>query len=183
MWMNNLRSLMLLALLLDWFGQVLIFVCILAFSSWTGVGASGDSLQAQGPWLVFVLLLYPLLGWLFGSYTVLRWRRLTLPVLLQRLLITAFVTLIVVAIARWLINPSDVVWLVHRRVQFLWIGAHSLWVLFVRFAFVAVYFYLMLPRFCWLSSPGNWTWFLELGGACIIARVCAPWSYQILPTT
>ena len=123
---------MLLALLLDWLGQVLIFVFILAMSDWTGVELSGDTLQVQGPWLVFVLLLYPLLGWLFGSFTVLRWRRLTLPVLLQRLLITAAVTLMVVAIARWLINPSEMVWLVYRRVQFLWIGALSLWVLAVR---------------------------------------------------
>ena len=123
---------MLLALLLDWLGQVLIFVFILAMSDWTGVELSGDTLQVQGPWLVFVLLLYPLLGWLFGSFTVLRWRRLTLPVLFQRLLITAAVTLMVVAIARWLINPSEMVWLVYRRVQFLWIGALSLWVLAVR---------------------------------------------------
>ena len=79
-----------------------------------------------------MLLLYPLLGWLFGSYTVLRWRRLTLIVLLQRLLITAAVTLMVVAIARWLINPSELVWLVHRRVQLLWIGSLSLWALAVR---------------------------------------------------
>ena len=73
-----------------------------------------------------------LLGWLFGSFTVLRWRRLTVPVLLQRLLITAVLTLMVVAIARWLINPSEMVWLVYRRVQFLWIGSLSLWVLAVR---------------------------------------------------
>ena len=58
---------MLLALLLDWLGQVLIFVFILAMSDWTGVELSGDTLQVQGPWLVFVLLLYPLLGWLFGA--------------------------------------------------------------------------------------------------------------------
>lgn len=123
---------MLSALLLDWLGQLLIFVWILAMPAWTGFDLSGVSLQLQGPWLVFVLLLYPLLGWLFGSYTVLRWRRLTLPVLLQRLLITGVATLMVVAIARWLINPSDLVWLVYRRVQFLWIGALSLWVLAVR---------------------------------------------------
>ena len=63
-------------------------------------------------WLLFSLLLYPLLGWLFGSYTVLRWRRLTLAVLLQRLVITAAVSVIVVALARWLFNPVDAVWLV-----------------------------------------------------------------------
>ena len=34
-------------------------------------------LEGQGLWLIFCLLLYPLLGWLFGSYTVLRWRRLS----------------------------------------------------------------------------------------------------------
>ena len=125
---------MLWALLLDWLGQVLIFVCILAMSAWTGVDLSADSLQVQGPWFLFLLLLYPLLGWLFGSYTVLRWRRLTLPLLLQRLLITGAVTLMVVAIVRWLINPNEMVWLVHRRVQFLWIGSLSLWVLAVRVA-------------------------------------------------
>ena len=81
---------------------------------------------------MFVLFLYPLLGWLFGSYTVLRWRRLAFPVLLQRLLITATATLMVVAIARWLVNPGDDVWLVYRRVQLLWIGALSLWALAVR---------------------------------------------------
>ena len=130
--MNNLRSLMLWALLLDWLGQVLIMVLILSMPAWTGIDLGGESLHGQGPWLVFVLLLYPLLGWLFGSYTVLRWRRLTLIVLLQRLLITAAVTLMVVAIARWLINPSELVWLVHRRVQLLWIGSLSLWALAVR---------------------------------------------------
>ena len=67
---------MLWALLLDLLGQVVISVCILAMSAWTGVDLTGDSLQVQGPWFLFVLLLYPLLGWLFGSYTVLRWRRL-----------------------------------------------------------------------------------------------------------
>ena len=79
-----------------------------------------------------MLLLYPLLGWLFGSYTVLRWRRLPMTVLLQRLFITAVATLLVVAIARWLINPSDAIWLVYRRIQLLWIGMLSLWALAVR---------------------------------------------------
>ena len=130
--MNNPRMLLLRALLLDWLGQVLILPLILLMPAWTGIALRSYSLQGQGPWLVFVLLLYPLLGWLFGSYTVLRWRRLALPVLLQRLLITAVVTLMVVAIARWLINPSEAVWLVYRRVQLLWIGLLTLWALAVR---------------------------------------------------
>ena len=130
--MTDLRTLMLRALLLDWIGQVLILALILLMPAWTGIDLGGHSLQGQGPWLVFLLLLYPLLGWLFGSYTVLRWRRLTLPVLLQRLLITAAVTLMLVALARRLINPSDTVWLVYLRVQLVWIGVLSLWALAVR---------------------------------------------------
>ena len=102
--MTDLRTLMLRALLLDWIGQVLILALILLMPAWTGIDLGGHSLQGQGPWLVFLLLL--LLGWLFGSYTVLRWRRLTLPVLLQRLLITAAVTLMLVALARRWIEPA-----------------------------------------------------------------------------
>ena len=132
MWINDLRTLMLRAFLLDLIGQVLILALILFMPALTGVDLGGNDLQGQGPWLVFLLLLYPSLGWLFGSYTVLRWRRLNLPVLLQRLLITAVVSLMVVAIARWLINPGDTVWLVYRRFQFLWIGALSLWAFSVR---------------------------------------------------
>ena len=115
---------MLCALILDWLGQLLILALILSLPALTGIDLGGESLQGQRPWVVFVLLLYPLLGWLFGSYTVLRWRCLAFPVLLQRLLITATATLMVVAIARWLLNPGDEVWLVYRRVQLLWIG-HS----------------------------------------------------------
>ena len=115
MWRHDPRTLILWALLLDAAGQLLILGLILWLPSLLGSTIGGSRLEGQGGWLLFSLLLYPVLGWLFGSYTVLRWRRLTLPVLLQRLVITAAVTLMVVAIARWLINPSDAVWLVYRQ--------------------------------------------------------------------
>lgn len=153
MWMHDPRTLLLRALLLDWLGQVLILALILSMPAWTGVALGGDSLQGQGAWLVFVLLLYPLLGWLFGSYTVLRWRRLALPVLLQRLLITAAVTVMVVAIARWLINPSEAVWLVYRRVQLLWIGALTLWALAVRVGLRRGLLLPEAPRMLLLAQP------------------------------
>ena len=54
----------------------------------------------------------------------------------------------VVAIARWLINPSEMVWLVHRRVQFLWIGSLSLWALAVRVVLRRGCCCLMLLGFC-----------------------------------
>ena len=130
--MNNLRYLMLCALLLDWFGQVSIFILISLQPTLTGSQPTLEIFQAQVPWLLFVLLLYPFLGWLFGSYTVLRWQSLSCSVLSQRLLSTAAATLIVVSSARALIEPSEVVWLVHPLVLFSWFGALSLWVSLVR---------------------------------------------------
>ena len=132
--MHNPRSLILRALLLDGSGQLLILGLILWVPDLLSWRIGGSSLEGQWGWLLFSLLLYPLLGWLFGSYTVLRWRRLTLPVLLQRLVITGLVSVVLVAIARWLINPADSVWLVYRRVQLVWMLALTGWALLVRLA-------------------------------------------------
>ena len=132
--MHNPRTLILRALFLDGLGQLLMLGLILWAPALLGWTIGGNSLEGQGSWLLFSLLLYPSLGWLFGSYTVLRWRRLTLPVLLQRLVITAAVTVIVMAVARWLINPADAVWLVYRRVQLVWMVALTGWALLVRLA-------------------------------------------------
>ena len=132
--MHDPRSLIIRALLLDGAGQLLILGFILWVPPLIGWPIGGSSLEGQGSWLLFSLLLYPFLGWLFGSYTVLRWRRLTMPVLLHRLLITAVVCVMVVAIVRWLINPSDSVWLVYRRVQLVWMLALTGWALLVRLA-------------------------------------------------
>ena len=132
--MHNPRALILRALLLDGLGQLLMLGLILWAQALLGWTIGGNSLEGQGGWLLFSLVLYPSLGWLFGSYTVLRWRRLTMPVLLQRLLITAAVSVIVMAVARWLINPADAVWLVYRRVQLVWMVALTGWALLVRLA-------------------------------------------------
>ena len=135
MWWHEPRTLLLRALLLDWFGQLLILAGIICSSGWLAFPMAGPApYEVHGLWLIFCLLLYPLLGWLFGSYTVLRWRRFAFPVLLQRLLITATVTVMTVAIARWLVNPSDEVWLVHRRVQVVWLSALTAWSLLMRIA-------------------------------------------------
>ena len=134
MWMHDPRTLILRALVLDAAGQLLILGLILWIPTLLGWPIGGSSLEGQGGWLLFSLLLYPLLGWLFGSYTVLRWRRLTVPVLLQRLVITTAVSVMVVAVARWLINPADAVWLVNRRVQVVWMLALTSWSLLVRLA-------------------------------------------------
>ena len=132
MWRRDPRTLIFRAVLLDWLGQLLILLLIVASpEAWSGL-MGGTTVDGQVSWLMFCLLIYPLLGWLFGSYTVLRWRQLALPVLLQRLLLTSVVTLMVIAMARWLINPGEEVWLLHRRVQSLWLGLLFVWSLLVR---------------------------------------------------
>ena len=134
MWMHDPRTLLVRALLLDALGQLLSLGLIIWLPSALGFAIGGSNLEGQGGWLLFSLVLYPLLGWLFGSYTVLRWRRLDLQTLLQRLLITAVVSLMVVAMVRWLVNPGQAVWLVYRRVQFVWMAAITVWAFLVRLA-------------------------------------------------
>ena len=127
------RSLLLRALLLDWFGQLLILSGIIWIQRLLHLPNSVSyQLEGQSLWLIFCLLLYPLLSWLFGSYTVLRWRRLHVPVLIQRLLITATLTLFVIGIARWLFAPGDEVWLVSMKVQAVWVSALTCWALLSR---------------------------------------------------
>ena len=82
--MNDPRTLLLRAVMFDWLGQLLILALVMLFPPLAGLPSDGITLFSQTGWLLFMVLLYPALGWLFGSYTVLRWRRLTLPVLLQR---------------------------------------------------------------------------------------------------
>ena len=132
MWGRDPRTLLLRALLLDWLGQISILILIMLAPAAFGVPIGGTQLAGQWSWLFFCLLLYPLLGWLFGGYTVLRWRRLPVGVLLQRLLLTALVMLMLVGLARWLFNPGEQVWLVYRRVQISWLSAVTSWSLVVR---------------------------------------------------
>ena len=132
--MHDPRKLIFRALFLDAVGQLLILFFIVWISSSLGWKIGGTSLESQSFWLLFSLFLYPSLGWLFGSYTVLSWRRLSLLVLVQRLAITAVTFVFVVAFARWLINPSDHVWLVYRRVQFVWMFGLFIWSVLVRLA-------------------------------------------------
>jgi lipopolysaccharide/colanic/teichoic acid biosynthesis glycosyltransferase len=126
------RTTLIWALLLDGLGQLLILALMVWIPPVLDWSIGGTQLAGQYPWILFCVLLYPLLGWLFGSYTVLHWRRLPMLVLIQRLLLTAAATLAAVAIARWLINPGDEVWLVFRRVQVVWLVSLSGWSLLVR---------------------------------------------------
>ena len=120
MWLHNPRALLFSALLLDWLGQLFIFLGLLVSHDW--LTSQPSQFEVQAPWLVFCLVLYPLFGWLLGSYTVLRWHRLSFLVLFQRLLLTSLVTLTIVSIACWIINPGDELWIVTGSVQCFWLG-------------------------------------------------------------
>ena len=84
--------------------------------------------------VVSCFFLYPLLGWLFGSYTVLRWRRLPLQVLTSATVHYFFRHPCCCCFARWLINPGDAGLAEHRPVHVVWFGGISLWSIFVRIA-------------------------------------------------
>ena len=107
------RRLLLFCAGLDLVGLLALLIFISLFKQ--------PALQTQLPWVLFTAMSYLGLGWLFGSYTVLRWRRLPPVAVLQRVLITCLVTVIVVALMRLLFNPADTVWMVHRSTQFIWL--------------------------------------------------------------
>lgn len=135
LWRSDPRVVLLQAVVLDLIGQLLVLMWLFLWPFGLQLHQfDGSGLQDQMPWLIFMLFLYPLLGWLFGSFTVLRWPRLSPLVLFRRLLVVAIVTLTVVAVARWLLNPGDQLWLVYRRVQIFWIAGLTAWAFGVRVA-------------------------------------------------
>lgn len=132
MWFRGPRSLVFVAAGLDLVGQMILLALLAAATTWFPVPITAHMLVWPWGWTIFCLLLYPSLGWLFGSYTVLRWRHLPQLLLLQRVLLTCVATLVALAIARWVTNPPESIWLLHRRVQLLWLSGVCLWSLLVR---------------------------------------------------
>lgn len=76
---------------------------------------------------------YCLLGWLLGSYTVLRWPWLRLRLVLQRLAFTAIASLTVLVVIKWILglNPSDYS-LLNRGILLEVMFWQSLFALFIR---------------------------------------------------
>ncbi len=122
--LRNPRSNLLLCALLDLFGMGIVLAGVSSISSLP--------LQGQSFWIVITITAYMLLGWLLGTYTVLRWPRLSGWTLIQRLGFCLLATLMFVAILRWVLNPSLEVWLVFRSSQIAWLFPTTLWSLIVR---------------------------------------------------
>ncbi|QPN67326.1 sugar transferase [Synechococcus sp. CBW1006] len=89
-------------------------------------------LLGQPRWLIAFALLYLLFGWLFGTYTVLRWPWLRLRLVILRLMITALATMLVVALMDWLFNLPVGLYLSHRSTQTFLLGSLTVWALLVR---------------------------------------------------
>jgi len=153
--LHNPRLLLLRAIFLDSLGQFLILLLISLTLSPRDSLQIANSLIGQGYWLIFCFLIYPFLGWLFGIYTILRWPQLPKAVLIQRLLLTVAVSMIAVAIMRWLFNPSIDIWILHRRVQFIWIFGITIWSFFIRLALHRGLFLPMPPRLLLLAHESE----------------------------
>lgn len=118
------RQLLFFCAWLDLVGGLVLFWLIDRFSS---VGLLEDQ-----PWVWMFLLTYLLLGWLFGSYTVLRWPWLRLRLVLLRLALTAVASLATAIVVDWSFNLPDSFDLTHRSKLLLVLTLLSGWALLVR---------------------------------------------------
>ena len=155
------RALIWRALLLDWLGQALVIGLLLVQREGASFLFKVGQIENFWPWMLFCFLLYPLLGWLFGSYTVLRWRQLSVQVLVQRLVLASLGSVLLVAVVRWLVNPATEVWLVHRSVQLIWLGALFGWSLVVRLGLRRGVLSPERPKIVMLAEEEEWSRLLE----------------------
>jgi lipopolysaccharide/colanic/teichoic acid biosynthesis glycosyltransferase len=82
--------------------------------------------------LLLIGLIYLLLGWLLGSYTVLRWPGLRAWLLVQRLVLSAGATALALVLLGWLVDAPERVTLLHRGTMVLLLGFQMLWSLGLR---------------------------------------------------
>lgn len=94
----------------------------------------GGDLLSHVHWVFGLGLLYLLFGWLFGSYTVLRWPWLRLRLVLLRLGLTALATLAAVILVDWSFNLPASFSLTHRSTMLLLLVALAVWSLLLRLA-------------------------------------------------
>ena len=117
---------------LDFVGQLLLLLAFAINSRHLTFPIEHDALSSNGAWFLFCLFLYPALGWLFGTYTLLRWRRVPFPILLQRIALTAIFVILITAISAWIFRAQESIWFLHRRVQLQWVFGTAIWSLLIR---------------------------------------------------
>jgi len=92
----------------------------------------GAALLQHPGGLLLIGLIYLLLGWLLGSYTVLRWPGLRAGLLVQRLVLSAGATALALVLLAWLVDAPERVTLLHRGTMALLLGLQMLWSLGLR---------------------------------------------------
>lgn len=125
----------------------------------------GSRLLDNPDWLLWFGAGYLLLGWLLGSYTVLRWPGLRLPSVLRRLLTTSVLTLLAVILVGWALNLPVTFSLDHRSTLLLLLLPLTLWSLLLR---------LLLRR---MSQGARWQLMVPEASQ---ARVALEWQRQDL---
>ena len=124
LWLRPRQQLLLCALL-DLAG----LLPVAAFTDRVRPGA----LLLQNPLgLLWIGVVYLLLGWLLGSYTVLRWPGLRLSLLMQRLALTAAATVLALVLLGWIVDVSEQLTLLHRGTLVLLLLVQSAWSLVLR---------------------------------------------------
>ena len=117
---------------LDFLGQLLLLFVLAINSRHLTSQIENDVLSFNVAWFLFCIFLYPALGWLFGTYTVLRWRRVPLHILLQRITLTAIFAILITAASGWIFRAEESIWFLHRRVQLQWVFGTAIWSLLIR---------------------------------------------------
>lgn len=141
--LHNPRLALLRAIIFDLIGSIVILSIISILVVMPGDFAAFTSPRFSILWAIFCLIAYFGWGWLFGVFTILRWEQLKQTILLQRILLTIVSSIITVAVVKWLVNPSELIWLLHRKTQFLWMLSFGLWSFWVK---VAMHRGLFLPK-------------------------------------
>ena len=113
----------------------------------------GQPLQGQFAWIIITITSYLLFGWLLGTYTVLGWPRLSSWRLIQRILLCFLSSLMLVAVLRWIINPSLEIWLVFRSSQISWLIPTAIWSLIIRVALRRGALQAEDPKIILIASP------------------------------
>ena len=144
--MHAPRLLLARTLLLDWLGQGLILLILAIISHGSSLSSKFIFSSHNILWIGSCFICYSFWGWLFGAYSVIRYRRIGKYHILRRLLLTALSTILSVAIIRWLLNVPDEIWILHRRSQIFWMLGLTIWTYFIRLAVTQGQFLPIVPK-------------------------------------
>lgn len=145
-WLGS-RLALLLCVGLDLLGLV-IFV-------WLGVALRGFTLESQWGWLVTTIVIYIGLCWLLGTYTCLRMPRRSQWELIYRQGLALILTIGVMAVARWLLNPPADVWVLWRTTQVFWLVPAGIFSLLARNFILNTHAVIPQPRFLLVASESE----------------------------